>query len=468
MTTIDVLEATFIDTHAHLTLSAFGNDLREVCDRAWEGGLEYIVTIGSGEGIDDNRKAVELASTDQRIFAAVGVHPHDAKDFNEEWLTKLVDLMKNERVVAVGETGLDYHYDSSPREAQQECFRAQLKLAHQYDKPVVIHSREADEDTWRIIEEVGVPKHGGIFHCFSGDLAFAERAIEAGFYISFSGIVTFSKSHDLQGVASRIPLNRVLIETDCPYLAPQPMRGKRNEPAYVRHVAETLAEIKELSVIDVARITTRNAKKVFGFPGAQDEPRIAYRIRNSLYLNITNRCNLDCKFCAKQDDYEVKGHYLKLAHEPDVEDIFKAMGHPEKYDEVVFCGFGEPTARLEIVKEVAKRMKAGGVKRVRLNTDGLASLVYGRNIAEELKGLIDAMSVSLNAPDAATYASICNSKHGEKAYEGVKNFIREAKKYIPEVVATAVNLPEVDIEACRKVAEEELGVTFREREYISK
>lgn len=460
--------STFIDTHAHITFSAFNDDLREVCDRAWDAGLEYIITIGSGEGIDGNRNAVELADRDQHIFATVGVHPHDAKDFDEQWLTKLIALMKHERVVAVGETGLDYHYDNSPREAQQECFRAQLKLAHQYDKPIIIHAREADDDIWRVIEETGVPPHGGVFHCFSGDLAFAQRAIEAGFYISFSGIVTFPKAHDLQGVVSRIPLDRVLIETDCPYLAPQPVRGKRNEPAYVRYVAQTIAEIKELSLDDVARITTRNAKKIFGLPGAEEEPRIAYRIRNSLYLNITNRCNLCCSFCAKHDGYEVKGHYLKLQREPDVEDIYKAMGHAEGYDEVVFCGFGEPTVRLEIVKEVAKRMKAGGVKRVRLNTDGLANLVYGRNVAEELKDIIDAVSVSLNAPDAKTYADLCASKHGEKAYEGVKDFICEAKKHLPEVVATAVALPDLDIDACRKVAEDELGVTFRAREFISK
>lgn len=456
-----------IDTHAHLTFPQFEDDREAVCQRAWGEGLDYIITVGAGDGITGNRDALALAKSDKKIFATAGVHPHDADKFGKEWLSDLVSLMEEERVVAVGEAGLDYHHQHSSREAQAECFRAQLKLAHQYSKPIVIHDRDAHDDVWKIIQEEGIPQRGGVFHCFSGDLGFAEKVVEAGFFISFTGVITFPNARDLQGIASIIPLEKMVLETDCPYLAPQPFRGKRNEPAYIRFAAEMIAEIKELSLGDVSRMTTLNAKRLFGLPGADLEPRIAYRIRDSLYLNLTNQCNLACTFCPKFTDYEVKGHCLKLNREPDVEQVFQAMGHPEQYDEVVFCGYGEPTRRLELVKEVSQRMKSAGVKRIRLNTDGLASLVYGRNIPQELSHLMDAMSVSLNAPDASTYARICPSKYGEKAYHAVKQFILDAKACIPEVIATAVALPDLDIEACRRVAEQELGVPFKVRQYMS-
>ncbi len=456
-----------IDTHAHLSFSDFDADRDEVLARAWDAPIEYIVTIGSGQGVEGNHTAVALAHTDPRIFAAVGIHPHDAEKEGAAGIEALTAFIGQERVVALGEMGLDYHYHHSSREAQEACFRAQLKLAHRHSLPVIIHDREAHAGVWRIIEDEGVPPAGGVFHCFSGDVAFAEKVVAAGFFISIPGIVTFDRAHDMQGVAAMIPLERLLLETDSPYLAPIPHRGRRNEPAYLIHTARKIAAIKGVALSDVARVTTLNAKRLFNLPGADIEPRIAYRIRNALYLNITNRCNCACTFCPKAtDDYEVKGHCLKLAREPDVEQIFQAMGHPEQYEEVVFCGFGEPTKRLELLKEVARRMRASGVKRIRLNTDGLANLLYGRNVLPELKGLIDAVSVSLNAPDAATYARICPSAFKERAFAAVKQFIKDAKDYIPDVTASVVGLPDLDIEACRRVAEQELGVTFRLREYM--
>jgi TatD DNase family protein len=442
-----------IDTHAHLTFPDFDEDRGDVYSRARDEGVEYIICVGSGEGIEGNGKAVELARQDERIYATVGVHPHDAEHFDEKWLSELISMISEEEVVAIGETGLDYHRMHASPELQQKCFRSHLKLAHQYDKPIIIHDRDAHEDIWKIIQEEGVPASKGVFHCFSGDLAFAEKVVEAGFFISIPGIVTYPSANDLRGVAASIPLENMMFETDCPYLAPQRFRGKRNEPAYVREVAKEVANLKGLAETDVARVTTLNAKRLFRLPGAALEPRIAYRIRNSLYLNLTNRCNLKCTFCSKHSAYEVKGYFLRLPREPDIEQVFQAMGHPEQYDEVVFCGFGEPTKRLELVKEVARRMKMAGVKRVRLNTDGLANLVYGRNVTEELGGLIDAVSVSLNAHDGKTYAHLCPSSHGDK------------EKFIPEVVATVVLLPEVNVDRCRKVAEEELGVSFKVRSH---
>ena len=186
-------------------------------------------------------------------------------------------------------------------------------------------------------------------------------------------------------------------------------------------------------------------------------------IRNSLYLNITNRCTNSCTFCAKFRDFTVKGHQLCLEREPTVEEVMKAIGDPSSYDEVVFCGYGEPLLRLDLVKEIAGYLKQKNIK-VRINTDGQANLVHDRNILPELAGLVDAISVSLNAPDAATYQKICQSEYGEQGYPAIKQFLVEARRHIPSVTATAVALPGMDIEACRRVAEE-LQVEFRERAY---
>lgn len=459
-------KSTLIDTHAHLSFPDFDKDREEMLKRAWDAGLEAIITIGAGEKIAGNEAAIKLCESDERIFAALGIHPHDADAFEKEWIEHLLKLAKHPRVVAIGEIGLDYHYDHSKPEKQREVFRQMLGLAKRAKKPIIIHDREAHEDTLKIIKEEDAAKLGGVFHCFSGDLKFAEKVLAQGFCISIPGIVTFQKAKQMQEVVAEIPLEKMVIETDCPFLAPAPYRGQRNEPCYVAGVAAKIAEIKGLAAEDVSRVTTLTARRIFKLPGAEILPSIAYCIRNSLYLNITNRCNMACKFCPKFSDYEVKGYYLKLMREPSVEEVFQAMGQPEKFDEVVFCGYGEPTLRLEVLKVIAQRMKDRGVSRVRLNTDGLANLVYGRNILPELKGLIDAISISLNAADAAGHLKICPSKYGEKAYEEVCRFILEAKKWIPEVAATVVALPGLDIEACRKKADE-LGVPLRVREYMN-
>lgn len=190
--------------------------------------------------------------------------------------------------------------------------------------------------------------------------------------------------------------------------------------------------------------------------------KIAYQIRHSLYLNITNRCTLACVFCPKFRDWSVQGHFLKLDHEPTVAEILASIGDPRDHDEIVFCGYGEPTLRLEVLKKVAAEMKKSGA-RVRLNTDGLGSLVHGRNIVPELTSLIDAVSVSLNAPDARTYKKICRSHLGASAYPAVKAFIVAAKPHISAVTATVVGLPRLDVEACRRIITRELRVNFRLR-----
>ena len=457
---------TFIDTHAHLDDDRFAEDLTSVMERAKAAGLAHIITVGCWNSENDLSSVMALAKENEHIYAAIGIHPHDASDAaGEEPFDLLKSLAKDPKVVAIGETGLDFHYDNSPRELQREVFARQIKLARELKLPLTVHSREADRDTMRILADEGADEVGGVMHCFSSNIRMAREAMEMEFYISFTGVITFRGARDLREVVRNVPIERILIETDCPYLAPVPHRGKRNEPAFVVDTAETIAGIKGLSLADVARITTINAQRLFGI-GAKGERKaeITYPIRDSLYLNITNKCSNQCSFCAKFSSYMVKGHYLRLAEEPSADDVMKAIGpNPERYDEVVFCGFGEPLIRLDIVKEVGLKLKRMGC-RIRIDTDGLANLVHKKNVLGELM-FVDTLSVSLNAPDSKTYQEIVKTPFGDDAYPAILYFIREAKKFVPKVVASVVGVPGLNIEACRKIAEDDLGVKLRVREY---
>lgn len=451
-----------VDSHAHLDAKPFVSDLDEVIERAKANGVEHILTVGCD--LQSSRASIDLALRYPNIFASVGIHPHDARTVNDEVMDELARMIESVRkVVAVGETGLDFYRDHSPRDQQKEAFRKHIQLARKTGKPLIIHDRDAHSDVITIMQEEDAASVGGVLHCFSGDLEMARQCVDMGFYISFAGPLTYPKNDELRSVAQAMPIDVMLVETDCPYLSPQKWRGKRCEPGYVRSTAEKLAEVKGLTLEDVARITSLNAWRLFGIGAIDQSTRIAYVIRNSLYLNITNRCTNQCTFCAKFKDFTVKGHQLCLEREPSVDEVMQAIGDPSSYDEVVFCGYGEPLLRLELVKEVARKLKEKNIP-VRINTDGQANLVHKRNILPELNGLVDFISVSLNAPDPETYQRICQSEFGAEGYDEIKKFLLEAKKQIPSVTATAVTLPGISMDACRKVAEE-LGVEFRERVY---
>lgn len=456
------------DTHCHLNFEVFDMDREETIWRAENIGVEGMLVVGAGRGVEGNIYALSLANKFDSLWASVGVHPHDAKDVDDQSLSNLGEMAVETKVVAWGEIGLDFHYDHSPRDVQVEIFQKQLKLADEVELPVIIHDRDAHEEIKNILEKffTGRKKERpvGIMHCFSGDLELAKHMIKIGFLISIPGVITFPNAKKLTEVVKGLPLEYMVLETDSPFLTPAPHRGKRNEPSYIIHTAKKVAEIKKLTLEDVSRVTTMNARIVFGLGGAKREPLVAYPIRGNLYLNITNRCNNRCGFCPKHTTGMVKGHFLILEEEPDFDKIIEAIGDPTNYKEVVFVGFGEPTLRLDMIKKVARWLKERGA-RTRLDTDGQANLVYGRNIAPELKGLIDSVSVSLNAPDAETYVKLCRPSADKRAYESVKDFIKEAKKAIGDVTATVVGLPDLDIEKCRKIAEDELGVKFRVREY---
>jgi TatD DNase family protein len=249
----------FIDTHTHLNFKAFANDYGEVIERAKKAQVEYLICPSSN--LETSKKAVEIAEKFPSVYAAVGLHAIHVKEetFDDE---KFLKLAQNKKVVAVGETGLDYYYDRSTAELQKEVFEKHLKLAQKVGKPVIIHSREAYEDVISVLSAQSMePK--GVIHCYLGDWSTAQIFLEMGLNLSFTGIITFTKSHDLLNVIENVPLEKILIETDSPWLAPEPYRGKQNEPAFVAEVARKIAEIKKIDVDEVARVTTQNAIDLF-------------------------------------------------------------------------------------------------------------------------------------------------------------------------------------------------------------
>src|SRR5580693_6295877 len=253
----------FIDSHCHLDNDQFAPDRDEVIQRALDAGVQHMVAIGTGDGPPDLEAGIRLADRYPAFYCTVGIHPHDAAKATSETYRNLEQLLKHPKVVAIGEIGLDYHYDFAPREIQREVFIQQMRIARDAAKPIVIHTREAWEDTLSLLAEHWPANRGGIMHCFSGSPAEAARALDLGFYLSFGGILTFPKSLDIQEAARRAPADRILIETDAPYLAPVPKRGKRNEPAFIVETARKLAERRGVSLESIAALTTSNFRRLF-------------------------------------------------------------------------------------------------------------------------------------------------------------------------------------------------------------
>ncbi len=258
------MASALIDTHCHLDPAYFPAGPDDVLARAEAASVEGFVVVGVGKDLAPARAAVALAGRlPDRVSAAVGVHPHDATSLDDAAYDELARLAAAHEVVAVGEIGLDYHYDHSPRDVQRSVFARLVGLARATKKPIVVHTREAAADTLDVLAAEGAKDVGGIIHCFSEDRAFAERALDLGFYLSFSGIVTFKSATAIHEVARWAPLDRILVETDSPYLAPVPLRGKPCEPAYVVHTAKRVAELRGMAFEDLAQATTRNAEEVF-------------------------------------------------------------------------------------------------------------------------------------------------------------------------------------------------------------
>ncbi len=451
-----------IDTHCHLDLIKKEDFEQAISDP----NLEYLITIGYDKRTIEN--AIKLAQNYEHVYCAIGFHPHEADKVTDEDLDWLKQVAKeNKKVVALGEMGLDYYKNYSQKEKQQEVFRKQIRLAIELGLPIVVHSRDAEEDTIRVLEEEQAYKVGGVMHCFTGSYEFMRKCVELGFYISYSGIVTYKNAQTLREVVKRTPTTRLLIETDSPFLAPEPVRGKPNKPSNLRYIAEAIAQlIPNTSIEDVDRMTTQNAKLLFNLGNTNKKESITYVINNKLYINLTNKCNLHCVFCQRERErnFWVKGYWVWVSRDPSVEEVIKEIGDPQKYDEVVFCGYGEPTLSLDKLKEIAKYVKQRGGK-VRVDTNGLMFTFASREKLKELKGLVDVWSVSLNAQDEETYNKVCKPIQ-PNAYQKVKEFIKAAVEEGFEVIATAVEFDGVDMEKTEEVALS-LGAKWRGRIFES-
>ena len=251
----------YIDTHAHLYYDDLKNQLGDVVKRAEAVGVTKIICVGTD--LPSSKTSISIAEKYNAVFATVGVHPHDAKDTPDDYLRQLGDLASHSKVVAMGEMGLDYFRDFSPRNVQKEVFLSQLALAREMDLPAVIHNRDADEDILKILEEIRYER--SVLHCFSSDTEMAGRAVSLGCFLSFTGNVTFGKNHT-ETVLSAIPMDRIMLETDCPFMTPVPNRGKLNEPANILHIAQWIAKVKRIDVSEVAESTTSTAQIFFDLP----------------------------------------------------------------------------------------------------------------------------------------------------------------------------------------------------------
>lgn len=257
---------TILDAHCHLADPRLYPDLDGALARAADAAVGTIIAVGAIDTIETDRLTVEIAARHPHIFAAVGVHPHNAADCDEARIAALAALARSPKVVAIGETGLDFHYLHSPAGAQERALQRHLELARALDRPVMIHCRNAERRLCEIVREAGLPPRGGMIHCFTGDAGGARELVELGFYISFSGILTFRKADALRAAATVVPEDRLLIETDAPYLAPEPYRGKRNEPAYVRRTFEALVALRGADPSALAARIRDNAARLFSLP----------------------------------------------------------------------------------------------------------------------------------------------------------------------------------------------------------
>jgi len=452
----------FIDTHSHLFYPNFEDDLEDVILRAKDSGVDFILVPATD--LATAKEVINLTEKYDMIYGAVGIHPHETKDWDLTLLNEIESLTSHQKIVAIGEIGLDYFYDYSPKEKQIEAFKSQIDLALKLDLPIIVHNRDSDEDMMEIINSYCGSGLKAQFHCFNGSLNDAKELMHMGHMISFTGNITFKKADELKEVLKNIRIDQLLLETDSPFLTPVPFRGKRNEPAYVKYIAEQVAEAHKLSIEEVGRITSFNAFRMFGI-GSEIKTSFTYKIGNALYVNITNRCNSHCSFCRRKTDPVLKGYNLGMerSEEPDADFYIEEIGDPTIYDEIVFCGYGEPTIRWDVVKEISKSVKESG-GRTRLNTNGHGSHINKRNITPECSGLIDEVSISLNTFNPKQYAELMGIE--SRMFNEMINFAKQANDYVDKVTMTIVSIDKLDIERARKTVEEKIGAEFRVRPYF--
>ena len=453
-----------VDSHVHLDMNQFKDDLDDVIARARAAGVGEMLQVCYDARSVDN--TIALTRRYDEVYGALGIHPHDAKDWDEALEAKIKEGLLLKKIVAVGETGLDYYRDLSPRERQREVFRRQIGIALYFKKPIVVHSREAFDDTIAILREEGASEVGGIFHAFPGGIDEARRAMDLGFLLGIGGPLTYKNSR-LPELARILPSSAFVLETDCPYLPPEPHRGTRNEPARVAIVRDRLATIRGAAPADVERAAGSNYARLIHkrriVPGA-----VAYAMKGNIYINVTRACTNNCTFCLRnRRDNSLYGYNLNLETDPTAGEMVEAataLAREGPFGEIVFCGYGEPTCRELDVLDAARALKSLGLP-LRLDTNGQGNMINRRDIVPELAEVFDGVSISLNAHDRASYARLCRPDAGEKAFDAVVDFIRRAAASRMACTVTVLDHPGVDVEACRALVSSVPRARFRVRTY---
>jgi len=426
-----------IDTHCHLNHTYFEDDFEEMLTRAVMDGVAGFVNIGFDP--ESALATLELVERFPFFYGVVGVHPHDAELLTDDFETQLRGMLRHPRVTAVGEIGLDFYRDLSPREVQRETFIRMLRMAKELDRPIVIHCRDAFDDVIEVLKTEG-DSYRGIFHAFAGSPEQAAQVLELGFHVGIGGVVTFRNS-SLGDTLESIPLERIVIETDSPYLTPQPFRGMRNEPAYVAHVARYLAKVKKWPVEDILRITTSNFMVALGVSeSAMSQP--VYKIGDKVYIHIAQ---------ASKSCDEAQGLNDMIDH-------FEA-------DELVICGFGETLDHLDRVMSVAEHAKGKGW-RTRLNTSGLGNQIADRDVTPELAKSVDEVVVLFYGTTATQHDHVIYGRGGEEQFEVMRDFVRCSVKAGMDTLCEFIAVPKFSPEQCRAFARD-LGAQYDIRMYRS-
>jgi len=411
-----------------------------------------------GTSLESSIRAAELSRSHSGVYAAAGVHPNELNTETPDCTDYITEILLNPGVVAVGETGLDLYHDRIPLERQLECFRKHIIMAEAFGLTLIVHSRNAEREVLDTLpESLSVPV---IMHCYTGPDDIAMEAASRGYYIGFAGPVTFRRNSRLRDLAGSLPVERILIETDSPYLSPEPVRGRRNEPSNVRFIADTISKIWDRNYEDTTEILFRNSLKALQLSNAR-RTDLAYRLFGNIYMNITGKCNNNCRFCIKNITDGIEGYYLKHHEEPGRERLEAIIGllKPDMGNELVFCGFGEPTMRPELLRNLAEKASEKGFS-VRLDTNGTCLERLSFEETAELLVPFDSVSVSLNASSREEYNRICRPEEAT-AWDSMMNFIELARK-TASLRLTAVRYPGLDMGSVMELAES-LNLPFRAR-----
>lgn len=456
----------YIDSHCHLDSTLFSR-WREIIREAEEKDVKKILSVFCEP---KNLDHIFEMMDEPNIYFIVGCHPHQAVEYSGIIEQKIIDLARKypDKVVAIGETGLDYYYNHSPPEIQKKVFRRHLVLAEELNLPVVIHTREAGEDTLKMLHEAGAfEKLSLLFHCYSQSEDFLSCLLPyPKVHFSFSGMITFKKAHSLRRQLQAISLANLMVETDAPYMAPEPFRGKENNPSYIPVIVRSMADTLGMSENILKDILNANTLRFFRIKDENISQETAYEYKGNIYLNITSYCGLQCPFCIKKQGC-FGGNPLILKKIPDAAEVIQRLQEYSlsDYKEIVFCGYGEPTLNLPVLIDVSNWIRNNTSLKIRVNTNGLGNYYQQTNIVPLLAQHVDYISISMNASSSREYRAVMNlTSFQPDYYTHIKTFLEESRKCFSKdrICISAVRVPELDPAAFEEFASQQ-GVHWRLR-----